>query len=254
MHVRWRREAALGRSRRRPHLVDWPGGAALRDDGGYGIWETTAVATNFAAALIFAGGNPRPVASSHPAVIVLSGLPGVGKSRLARELANQAAITVISSDRVRRILVADPTYSDKEHAFIHAVCLSLARHGLGQGNTVVLDSTNLRHQHRQRYQDLARRHHVPCHLVLLECDEAIVRVRLQRRTRGEGTDGSTADERVYEVLRGTVEPVNDRHVCVRGDGDVRAAARTVLSLLGRESAPPPAYQPATWSRPTVAGI
>jgi predicted kinase len=163
-------------------------------------------------------------------------------------------VTVISSDRVRRILVAQPAYTDQEHAFIHAVCLRLARRGLDEGCTVALDSTNLRQQHRQRFLDLACRYHAPCHFVLLECEEATIRSRLRRRTRGEGTDGSTADERVYELLRETVEPVREPHVRVRGDGDVTRAARTVLNLLPPEGVALPAYQPPAWARPTIAAL
>jgi predicted kinase len=185
---------------------------------------------------------------------VLCGLPGAGKSRLARELSAQAPVTVISSDRVRRILVSQPAYSDQEHAFVHAVCHRLARRGLEEGRTVALDSTNLRQQHRQRFLDLADRHHVPCHVVLVACEEATIRSRLRRRMRGEGTDGSTADERVYELLRETVEPVREPYVRVRGDGDVTTAARTVLGLLRPESAAIPAYQPTSWTRPTAAGL
>lgn len=185
---------------------------------------------------------------------MLCGLPGAGKSRLARELSAQAPVTVISSDRVRRILIAQPVYSEEEHAFVHAVCHRLARRGLDEGRTVALDSTNLRQQHRRRFLDLASRYHVPCHYVFVECEEATIRSRLRRRMRGEGTDGSTADERVYELLRETVEPVRGPYMRVRGDGDVTTAARTVLSLLRKEGAAIPAYQPTSWARPTVAGL
>jgi predicted kinase len=191
---------------------------------------------------------------SPPALIVLCGLPGAGKSRLARELSARAPVTVISADRVRRILVSQPAYSDQEHAFVHAVCHRLARRGLDEGRTVALDSTNLRQQHRQRFLGLADRYHVPCHVVHVECEEATIRSRLRRRMRGEGTDGSTADERVYELLRETVEPVREPCVRVRGDGDVTTAARTVLSLLRPEGVALPTYRSPAWARPTSAGI
>ena len=123
MHVRRRREATLGRSRRRPRLAEWFEEAAnSRDHAAYGVWENATVAARFAAALIFPA-TAAPIAGClRPAVVVLSGLPGVGKTHLARELTTHAPVTVISADRVRRILVAFPGYSDREHQFIHDVC------------------------------------------------------------------------------------------------------------------------------------
>jgi predicted kinase len=166
-----------------------------------------------------------------PALVVLGGLPGVGKSRLAREVAAQSPVTVISTDRVRRILVAHPTYSDKEHAFVHAVSLCLARLGLDDGRSVIIDATNLRQAHRQRFQDLAYRHQALCYVVALECAEGTVRMRLQRRAHGDSTDGSTADEHIYDLLRKSVEPIREPHLRLRGDGDVTLAAGAVVRLL-----------------------
>jgi predicted kinase len=203
--------------------------------------------------VIFGAAPTTRLATLHPALIVLSGLPGSGKSHLARALAARAPVTVIGSDRVRRMLVARPTYSDDEHEFVYNACVRLARRGLAARRVVVFDATNLRRQHRQRFRDLAVHQHAPCHLVQLDCSDATVRARLQRRARGETYDGSDADERVYDLLRETVEPLHERHLRLRGDGDVHAAAEAVLTLLRPEAMPSPSYHPATWAGMTGAG-
>ena len=185
--------------------------------------------------------------------MLLSGLPGCGKSHLARELARQAAVTVISTDRVRRMLIAQPVYSDEEHEFIHSTCLHLARRGLVARRTVIFDATNLREQHRQHFHELARQHQAPCHLILLDCHEATVRARLQRRSRGEALDGSDADEQTYDLLRETVEPVRGPHLRLRGDGDASAAAQAVLALLRFEPVAEPAVRPPLWAGVALAG-
>ena len=186
-------------------------------------------------------------------MILLSGLPGCGKSHLAREIAAQAAVTIISTDRVRRILIAHPTYSDEEHEFIHNACLRLARRGLAARHTVVFDATNLREQYRQRFRDLARRHQASCHLVFLDCNEATVRSRLQRRSSGEVLDGSDADESIYDLLRETVEPVSGPHLRLRGDGDARSAAQTVLALVRSDHAGELSLRPPVWAGVALAG-
>jgi predicted kinase len=137
---------------------------------------------------------------------------------------------------VRCILFARPGYSEVEHEFVHDVCYRLARRALATGRTTVLDATNLRAQHRQRYRDLARAHQIPCHLVVVDTHEQTIRARLKRRSCGEAQDGSEATETAYELLRRTTEPVNEPHLRVRGDGDVRPAAQAVLALLWTEGA------------------
>lgn len=183
---------------------------------------------------------------------MLSGLPGCGKSHLARELAAQTPAVVVSSDRVRRLLFSRPTYSEGEHSFVHDVCYRLAARGLATGRIVILDATNLRESIRQRYRTLAWRYEAPMHLVVVESAEATVRQRLQRRASGQAQDGSDADDRVYDHMRQTVEPIRQPHLRVRGDGDVRAAAQQVLALLQ-----PEARQVGQWTglqTPTVAAI
>jgi predicted kinase len=247
MHVRWRREAALGRSRRRPRVAVWPAEAAERRlDAGFGIWEDGAAAERYAAALIFGTPLARSPVLGRPALVMLSGLPGAGKSYLARELAAQAPVTVVSADRVRRILVPCPTYSEEEHEFVHNACYRLVRRGLAARHTVVLDGTNLRHRYRQPYRDLARTQHAPCHLILLDCQERIIRARLQRRATGESQDASDAGEQVYDLLRRTAEPVGEPHLPLRGDGDVHAAAQAVLALLRPEAPAVPLHRPSVW--------
>ena len=203
--------------------------------------------------MIYGAAPASHLTTLHPSLILLSGLPGAGKSHLARALAARAPVTIISSDRIRRMLVATPTYSDDEHEFVHNACFRLARRGLAARQVVVFDATNLRRQHRQRFRDLAGRHQAPCHLVLVDSAEATVRARLQRRARGEANDGSDADESVYDLLRETAEPVHEHHLRLRGDGDVLAAAEAVLTLLRPEAVTPPSYHPTTWAELTSVG-
>lgn len=164
--------------------------------------------------------------------MLLSGLPGSGKSHLARMLAERLDVTVVSSDRVRRLLIARPTYVPAEHELIHTVCARLVERGLREGRAVVLDATNLRVLGRRRYRDLARASGALCCAALLTCPEETARVRLRRRVASPVTDASEADERIYELLRAGQEIAGDFDLHLRGDADALTnVAAVALRLL-----------------------
>ncbi|MCA1683004.1 MAG: ATP-binding protein [Actinobacteria bacterium] len=75
-----------------------------------------------------------------PGVVVLAGLPGAGKSTLARALAESLPGTrVIDKDAVRDSLFAPCDYSAAERNVTFSAMLDAARYHLGRGRTVVFD-------------------------------------------------------------------------------------------------------------------
>ena len=68
---------------------------------------------------------PLPPATA-PALVVLCGLPGAGKSTLARAIAASAPAVVISSDHIRKTLVKAPQYTDREHRRVFTAALNCA--------------------------------------------------------------------------------------------------------------------------------
>ena len=84
-----------------------------------------------------------PARVESPSLVVLCGLPGTGKSHFARELATRAPFVWLSSDRTRKLLVARPIYSRREHRRVFAAMHVLTRGYLRDGHSVVFDATNL---------------------------------------------------------------------------------------------------------------
>lgn len=75
-----------------------------------------------------------------PGVIVLAGLPGAGKSRLAAAIAQRLPdVRVIDKDEVRDVLFSPCDYSAAERDITFAVMLDAARYHLGRGRRVVFD-------------------------------------------------------------------------------------------------------------------
>jgi predicted kinase len=176
------------------------------------------------------GQLPDPVPT--PALVVLSGLPGAGKTHLAQELARRQPFAVLESDRLRKALVGRPRYTQAESARLFRVVHALLEDLLGRGVSCVLDATTLREEHLRPLYVIAERRGARLVVVSVTAPAEVARARLAARVRGsEGH--SDADEWVYEQMVGEAEPIAAEHIIVDSTADVGVAAERVLAALSR---------------------
>ena len=167
-----------------------------------------------------------------PFLVVLSGLPGTGKSHFARRLARRLPLVVVGSDRVRKALIPKPEYTREEHLRVFSACHRVIEEYLKQGWRVVFDATNLTEGFRQPLLDLARRRGAPTHIILFTAPLKVIRRRLQDRAAGIGTDGvSDADWSVFSRLRPGQEPITDAHWVVDSSKAIRGHLDRLVSLI-----------------------
>jgi adenylylsulfate kinase len=89
--------------------------------------------------------------------IWLTGLPGSGKTTIARGLAAaldevNGPVEVLDSDKLRRVLTPNPTYSEEERDWFYRVLVYIARLLTQNGVGVIIAAT----AHRQAYRNAAR--------------------------------------------------------------------------------------------------
>jgi predicted kinase len=172
----------------------------------------------------------------NPALVVVMGLPGAGKSHCARLLCARLGAAHVASDELRSRLFIAASYADEENRAVFAAAAALVDELLGEGHRVVLDATNLLARNRAGFVDVARRRSVPISYVRVSAPDADVRARLAARaTARTPGDHSDADERVYERMRAlTFEaPAEGFLELVNGPDVARAVERIAEAIEAR---------------------
>jgi predicted kinase len=147
-------------------------------------------------------------------LVVVSGLPGVGKSAVAAALAGRLSAVHLSVDPVEdAMLTAGLPSGWQTGVAAYEVTRASAVLNLAQGRVVVVDAVNDSKAARGTWRDASRSTRVPVVFVLLTChDEVEHRRRLEGRVRGFGGLPEPTWAEVLERRAG-YEPWDD-DVCV----------------------------------------
>lgn len=174
-----------------------------------------------------------PVGSTErPYLVVLSGLPGTGKSHFANELVKRMPLVVVGSDRSRKALISKPKYTRGEHARVFAACHLLIEDLLSEGYGVIFDATNLTERFRQPLYEMAERTGAGLLIIWFTASREVVRRRLDDRAARRSEDSySDADWLVYCRLRPGEEAITRPHLVVDSSDDIYPVLEEVVRLV-----------------------
>lgn len=162
-------------------------------------------------------------------LIIVCGLPGSGKTTLARELAGRVHAVHFSSDALRKKALAKPTYSEDEKMLIYDELARMAAASLAEGKDVIVDATYYSRMQRERMRKVAQDAGAKSFTLLCVLSEEETRRRLSRRKPGGISD---ADFGVYLKIRMVFEPLDEPHLEVDGSITMERMLKLILDFIG----------------------
>ena len=119
-----------------------------------------------------------------PTLIVLSGLPGSGKSMVAAGLSRTLSIPLFSVDPIEAAMWRGGLAKDQTGIAAYDVAIALADENLRLGHSVIVDAVNPVEAPRAAWRSLAAKHRADMKIIECVCvDEAVHRQRIEARVR-----------------------------------------------------------------------
>jgi predicted kinase len=179
---------------------------------------------------------------SKPALVLLYGFPGAGKTYFARQFCDQVQAAHVHGDRIRAELFDQPRYDKQENAVITQLMDYMTEEFLNAGISVVYDMNALRARQRLELRELARRTHATPIVVWFQIDTETAFARSMKRDRRRADDKYAAviDRSTFNSMVGYMQnPINtEEYVVVSGkhhfNTQFTAAAKRMrqLGLIG----------------------
>ena len=178
--------------------------------------------------------NGLPQPQVRPTLIVVSGLPGTGKSFFCRNLAEKLPFLILASDALRKALFPTPQYNEQENKRLFSACHVLIEELLRKGIPVIFDATNLLEHHREYLYRAAARAGAKLILVWVEAPPEVVRQRLLARERTVVPQSdSEAGWEVYNKMKPRREKISRNHLVVDTSQDITAAVDKIVRATSR---------------------
>jgi len=168
-------------------------------------------------------------------IVLMAGLPGAGKTTLARELARRTGGAVLGKDEIRAALFApeDIEYSAGQDDFVMNLMFETARYLLQKNSSriVLLDGRPF----SQRYQidrvlELARELAQPWTIIECVCSDESVRRRLEIAA-GPSHPAQNRSYALHLEVKGRFEPIIHSKITIDTDQPLDRCIEQALAIL-----------------------
>ena len=146
-------------------------------------------------------------------IVIVFGLPGSGKSYFASRLAEKIKAEYVNSDRVRKEMFTERTYSPQEKKAVYDKMFRQMKKAVKQNTNLVLDATFHKSETRKMFIDkmegIGR-----ILFIEIQADENIIRERLKKER-----PYSEADYTIYKLISQHNEPLDEPHLVLKSTND-----------------------------------
>jgi predicted kinase len=169
-------------------------------------------------------------------IVLMAGLPGTGKSTLARALASRVGGTVLSKDEIRHAMFAsqDVEYSAEQDDFVMNVMLEAAEWVLRKHpeRVVLLDGrTFSRGSQIDRVVDAAHRLHQPWRILECVCSDESAHARIESQTASGEHPAGNRDFNLYRTVKTRFETITRPKTVIDTDLPLNECVKTAVEAL-----------------------
>ena len=151
-------------------------------------------------------------------IVISCGLPGSGKSFLAKKLAKRFKAKLLSSDILRKKMIKNPAYRRKEKLKVYDKLIEEAVKE-AERKDVVIDATFYLASLRKKAMKAAEKAKVPLFIVEKTASEKDVKARMKKRPNMKN-EKSDADFAVYRKIKKIFEEIKETHFSIEyADGE-----------------------------------
>jgi len=166
----------------------------------------------------------------------MAGLPGTGKSALAKGLAARLPAVILDKDPIRAALFPPPLleYSTQQDDFCMGVMLQVAEYILQKEPTraVILDGRTFSRRYQvEKVAELATK--LGQRLAILECvcSDEIARQRLEQDVTQGAHLAQNRNFALYLAIKARFEPIERPKLVIDTDGELRTCVEASLAYL-----------------------
>lgn len=180
-------------------------------------------------------------------IVMLAGLPGTGKSTLARALAAQLpadSVAVLDKDTIRATLFSQPAlieYSAEQDDFCMELMLQTAAYLLARGprRTIFLDGRTFSRQYqRQRVIDRCAESGWPWAVIECTAADEVAICRLEAAFRDKSHPAANRNQDLYRDVKANWESIpQPKLVLDTGSGDLDSCVDRALAYLSGPQRP-----------------
>jgi predicted kinase len=157
-------------------------------------------------------------------IIIVFGLPGAGKSYFAQGLAARIGAEYVNSDRIRKKMFGNRTYSEKEKMSVYDEMLAGTRQAAESNKTLVLDATFYRDAIRREFIKVAGDDIL---FIEIKADEALIKERMKQKRAD-----SEADFNIYKSMLAEFEPIKQPHLILNStNGNLTEMINEAINYL-----------------------